>query len=69
MNQICLIKNYTTLIFSNLVNNKRILNAAMNAAIFWATKNPPYLRAGYVIDIILIILVAGAGFEPAAFRL
>ena len=69
MNQICLIKNYTTLIFSNLVNNKRLLNAAMNAAIFWATKIPPDLLAGYVIDFIVKILVAGAGFEPAAFRL
>ena len=48
---------------------KRLSNVAMNAAIFWATKNPPDLRAGYVIDIVYLILVAGAGFEPAAFRL
>ena len=32
---------------------KRLLNAAMNAAIFLTTKNPPDLRAGYVIDFIL----------------
>jgi hypothetical protein len=48
---------------------KRLSNAAMNAAIFCATKNPPVLRADYVIDIVSLILVAGAGFEPAAFRL
>ena len=48
---------------------KRLSNAAMNAAIFWATKNPPLLRAGYSVDFIVKILVAGAGFEPAAFRL
>ena len=48
---------------------KRLSNAAMNAAIFWVTKNPPDLRAGYLIDNVYLILVAGAGFEPAAFRL
>ena len=39
---------------------KRLSNAAMNAANFWATKNPPDLRAGYVIDIVYLILVTGA---------
>ena len=33
-----------------LLTIKRLSNAAMNAAIFWATKNPPDLLAGYVID-------------------
>ena len=32
---------------------KLLLNAAMNAAIFWATKNPPDLRAGYGVDFIV----------------
>jgi len=32
---------------------KRLSNVAMNAAIFWATKNPPVLRAGYGIDFIV----------------
>jgi hypothetical protein len=31
---------------------KRISNAAMNAAIILTTKNPPVLRASYVIDFI-----------------
>ena len=52
-----------------LLTIKRLSNAAMNAAIFLATKNPPVLRAGYGVDFIVKILVAGAGFEPAAFRL
>jgi hypothetical protein len=40
----------------------------MNAAIFWATKNPPDLRAGYAFDFIVKILVAGAR-NPREFLL
>ena len=31
---------------------KRLLNAAMIAAIFLTAKNPPVLRAGYCVDFI-----------------